>query len=55
MVLIDASTKWSHVCFLSTRNVAFARLLAQMVKLQAQISDYPIKAIRLDNIGEFTS
>ena len=28
MVLIDASTRWSHVCLLSTRNVAFARLLA---------------------------
>ena len=28
MVLIDASTRWSHVCLLSTRNVAFSRLLA---------------------------
>ena len=28
MVLIDASTRWSHVCLISTRNVAFARLLA---------------------------
>ena len=28
MVLIDASTRWSHVCLLSTRNVAFAKLLA---------------------------
>ena len=27
-VLIDASTRWSHACLLSTRNVAFARLLA---------------------------
>ena len=33
MVLIDASTKWSHVCLLSIRNVAFSRLLAQMIKL----------------------
>ena len=31
MVLIDASTLWFHVCFLSTRNVAFARLLAQII------------------------
>ena len=29
MVLIDASTRWSNVCLLSTMNVAFARLLAQ--------------------------
>ena len=28
MFLIDASTRWSHVCLLSTRNLAYARLLA---------------------------
>jgi GAG-pre-integrase domain len=28
MVLIDVSTRWSYVCLLATRNVAFARLLA---------------------------
>ena len=33
MILIDASTRWSHVCLLSTSNVAFARLLAQIIKL----------------------
>ena len=31
MVLIDASTRWSHVCLLFSRNVAFARLLAQII------------------------
>ena len=35
MVLIDASTRWSHVCLLSTCTVAFARLLAQIIKLRA--------------------
>ena len=55
MVLIDASTRWSHVCLLSTRNVAFVRLLAQIIKLRAHFSEYPIKTIRLDNAGEFTS
>ena len=55
MVLIDASTRWSHVYLLSTKNVAFATLLAQIIKLRAQFSDYPIKTIRLDNAGEFTS
>ena len=55
MVLIDASTRWSHICLLSTRNIAFARLLAQINKLRAQFSDYPIKTIRLDNASEFTS
>ena len=55
MVLIDVFTRWSHVCLLSAINVAFVRLLAQMIKLQAQFPDYPIKTIRLDNAGEFTS
>ena len=34
MVLIDASTRWSHVFLLSIRNVAFARLLAQIIRLR---------------------
>ncbi|KAK6147847.1 hypothetical protein DH2020_018759 [Rehmannia glutinosa] len=36
MVLIDASCRWSHVCLLCTRNVAFARLITQLLTL-----DYP--------------
>ena len=35
MILIDAFTTWSHVCLISTRDVVFARLLAQMIILQA--------------------
>jgi hypothetical protein len=27
MVLIDSSTRWSHVCLLSTRNYAFAKFM----------------------------
>ena len=55
MVLIDASTRWSHVCLLSSRNLAFARLLAQIIRLRAHFPDYPIKKIRLDNAAEFSS
>ncbi|KAL0544404.1 hypothetical protein IC582_019519 [Cucumis melo] len=55
MVLIDASSRWSHVCLLLSQNLAFARLLAQIIKLRAQFPDYTIKNIRLDNAGEFTS
>jgi hypothetical protein len=55
MVLIDASTRWSHVCLLSTLNAAFARLFAQIIRLRVQFSDYPIQSIRMDNAGEFTS
>ena len=55
MVLIDASTRWSHVSLLSSRNNAFAKLLAQIIQLKNHFPDYTIKSIRLDNAGEFTS
>lgn len=55
MVLIDASSKWSHVCLLSSRNQAFSQLLAQIIKLRAHFPDNHIKSIRLDNAVEFTS
>ncbi|KAG7594482.1 Integrase catalytic core [Arabidopsis thaliana x Arabidopsis arenosa] len=55
MVLIDASTRWSHVCLLFSRNHAFARLLAQIIRLRAHFLDFPLKTLRLDNAGEFTS
>ena len=47
--------RWSHVCLLTTRNIAFSRLLAQIIKLRAQFPYYPIKSTKLDNAGEFTS
>ena len=40
---------------LSTSNTVFAKLLTQIIKLMAHHPDYPIKSIRLDNAGEFTS
>ena len=55
MLLINASTRWSHVCLLSSRNVAFARFLAQIIRLRAQFSDYTIKTVRLDHASELTS
>ena len=55
MVLIDASTRWSHVCLLFSRNFAFARLLAQIIQFRAQFLDHHIKTIRFDNAGEFSS
>ena len=54
MILINVSTRWSHVCLISTCNVAFARLIAQMIGLRAQFLDYPIKTICLENAGEFS-
>ena len=55
LVLRDASTRWSHVSLLSSRGVAFARFLTQIIRLRAQFPDFPIKKVRLDNAGEFTS
>ncbi|KAM1140898.1 hypothetical protein ACFX19_041627 [Malus domestica] len=55
MVLVNASTRWSYVCLLSTRNAAFSKLLVQVIKLRAHHLDYPIKFIRLDNARELTS
>jgi hypothetical protein len=43
MVLIDASTRWSHACLLSTRNHAFAKLIAQVIKLKAQYPEHQIQ------------
>jgi len=54
MVLIDASTRWSHVYLLTTRNTAFARFIAQIIRLEAHFPDYAIKKVWLDNVGEFT-
>ena len=45
MVLIDVSSRWSHVCLLSSRNLAFTKLLAQIIKLRTQFFDYIIKNI----------
>ena len=41
--------------FFCKHNAAFARLLAQIIKLRAQFHDYLIKTIRLKNGSEFTS
>jgi len=40
MLLIDASTRWSHIYLLSNHNQVFAKLLVQ---LRAHFPNYPIK------------
>jgi hypothetical protein len=35
MVLIDTSTRWSHVCLLSIWNHAFAKFMMQVIRLKA--------------------
>ena len=52
MILDDASTHWSHMCLLFTRNIAFSKLLAQEIKLKAHHPEYLIKSIW---VGELTT
>lgn len=42
-------------CDLIKRNVAYAKLLAEIMLLRAQFEDCPIRKIKLDNVREFTS
>jgi hypothetical protein len=48
MVLIDAPTRWSHVYLLYIRNHAFARFIAQIIKLRAY---YPKKSNKIHQDG----
>jgi transposase InsO family protein len=43
------------VCLLSTRNHAFAKIMAQVIRLKANFSGYRIQSIQLDNAAEFLS
>jgi hypothetical protein len=55
MILIDTSTRWSHVCLLSTRNHAFAKFMTQVIRLKVNYPEYRIKNICMDNAVEFLS
>jgi hypothetical protein len=55
MVLIDISTRWSHMCLLSTRNHAFTKIMVQVIRLKANFYKHWIQSIRLDNAAEFSS
>ncbi|KAL3683038.1 hypothetical protein R1sor_001060 [Riccia sorocarpa] len=55
MVLVDASSRHSQVTLLSTRNLAFSRLLAQLIRLRVQFPESPVKFLRMDNAREFRS
>jgi hypothetical protein len=42
MILIDASTRWSHVCLPSTRNHAFAKFMTQVIRLKANYPEHQL-------------
>ena len=43
------------MCLLSTRNHAFAKLIAQIIRLKASFPEHQIKSIQMDNAAEFSS
>jgi hypothetical protein len=55
IVLIDTSTRWSHVSLLSTHNHVFAKIMAQLIKLKAHYPEHWIQSIQIDNAAEFSS
>jgi hypothetical protein len=50
MVLIDASTRWSYVYLLSTRNHAFVKFMTQVIRLKENFLEHRIQSVRLDNV-----
>jgi hypothetical protein len=42
MILIDATTRWSHACLLSTWNYVFAKIMAQVIRLKANFPEHRI-------------
>jgi hypothetical protein len=40
MILIDASTRWSHMCLLLTQNHAFTEIMAQVIRLKEKIHEH---------------
>jgi hypothetical protein len=55
MVLIDASTRWSHVCLLSTSNHVFSKYMTHVIRLKAKFSEHRLQSVRLDNATKFSS
>jgi hypothetical protein len=54
MVLIDASTRWSDMCLLSTRNHAFAKIMTQVIRLKENFPEHRLQSIQLDNATKFS-
>jgi hypothetical protein len=55
MVLIDASTRCSHVCLLSTCNHTLAKFMTHVRRLKTNFPEYQLQSVRLDNAVEFSS
>jgi hypothetical protein len=45
MVLINTSTRWSHMCLLSTQNYVFAKFMVQVIREKANFTEYQMQSI----------
>ena len=55
LVLVDVAGVHFEVSLLSTRNIAFAKILASLIRFRTHFPDHPIKTLRMDNAKEFRS
>ena len=55
LVLVDASGSHAEVSLLTTRNMAFPKILAMIIRFRTHFPDKPIKTLRMDNALEFKS
>ena len=55
LVLVDASGHHAEVSLLTTRNMAFPKILAMLIRFRTHFPDRPIQTLRMDNAKEFRS
>ena len=55
LVLVFAARVHFEVSLLSTQNIAFAKILASLLKFRIHYPDYPVKTFCMDNAKEFRS
>ena len=55
LVLVDASGAHAEVSLLTTRNMAFPKILAMILRFRAHFPDKQIQTLRMDNAREFRS
>jgi hypothetical protein len=55
LVLVDAGGVYFEVSLLSTRNIAFSKILASLIKFRAHYLEYLVKFLHIDNTQEFKS
>ena len=55
LVLVDAAGVHFEVSLLSTRNLAFSKIMASLIRFRTHFPENPVKTLRMDNAKEFRS